>query len=228
MSIITTESLTKSYGTVKALKGLDLQVHQNEVFGFIGPNGAGKSSNNFGILFGAMFVVAVVFIVALKLSLRRDVGEGIIPHKIGKADAPAYLRNVWTLSLRMHKGALISWTVVLFIFAVGIGSVDALVAEMLESVSILASWMSLFGAPEDAFLALMIFVMSLFVAAYGIIAALRVRAEEAEQHVDALLSTATTRNSLIGSHVVFSVGGTALLAFTIGLGVVLGKLCPKA
>lgn len=180
-------------------------------------------SNSFGILLGALSAVAVVFVAAMILSSRRDVGEGIIPHRIGKADAPAYLRNVWALSLRMHRGALFSWTVVLFIFAVGIGSVDALVAEMMEGVPVLASWMSLFGAPEDAFLALMIFVMSMFVAAYGILAVLRFRAEEAEQHVDALLSTKTTRNNLMGSHAVFSVGGTALIAFTIGLGVVLGK-----
>lgn len=44
MSIIATESLTKSYGTVHALKELELQVHKNEIFGFIGPNGAGKST----------------------------------------------------------------------------------------------------------------------------------------------------------------------------------------
>ena len=44
MSIIFTQNLTKSYGSVKALKGLELEVQKNEVFGFIGPNGAGKST----------------------------------------------------------------------------------------------------------------------------------------------------------------------------------------
>lgn len=180
-------------------------------------------SNSFGVLLAALFIVAAVFVAALALSARRDIGEGVIPQKIGKADAPAYLRNVWALSFRMHRGSLCSWTIVLFVFAFGIGSVDVLVAEMLEKVPVLASWMSLFGAPEDAFLALMIFVMSLFVAAYSILAAQRVRAEEAEQHVDSLLSTTTTRNSLIGSHVIFSVAGSALIALVIGLGVILGK-----
>ncbi|HCX61572.1 hypothetical protein [Sedimentibacter sp.] len=180
-------------------------------------------SNSLGILFAALLAVVSVFAAALKLSSVRDIGDGIIPHRAGKADAPAYLRNTWALSLRMHRGAFISWTVVLFIFALGIGSVDALVAEMLENVPALASWMSLFGEPEDAFLALMIFVMSLFAAAYGIIAALRVRAEESEQYVDALLSATTTRNSLMGSHAVFSVAGTVLIAFVIGIGVILGK-----
>lgn len=44
MSIISTQNLTKTYGSVKALKGLELEVQKNEIFGFIGPNGAGKST----------------------------------------------------------------------------------------------------------------------------------------------------------------------------------------
>ncbi len=38
------QSLTKSYGRVRALCGLDLEVRQGEVFGFLGPNGAGKTT----------------------------------------------------------------------------------------------------------------------------------------------------------------------------------------
>jgi ABC-2 type transport system ATP-binding protein len=41
---IYTENLTKSYGTVKAINNLDLNVHKGEIFGFLGPNGAGKTT----------------------------------------------------------------------------------------------------------------------------------------------------------------------------------------
>ncbi len=41
---IVTEKLTKSYGNVKAIQDLDLNVHAGEVFGFLGPNGAGKTT----------------------------------------------------------------------------------------------------------------------------------------------------------------------------------------
>lgn len=44
MSIIEVKQLTKQYGKLKALNGLNLEVSQGEVFGFIGPNGAGKST----------------------------------------------------------------------------------------------------------------------------------------------------------------------------------------
>lgn len=42
--IIRTEGLTKLFGNVRALDGLDLTVHPGEVHGFLGPNGSGKST----------------------------------------------------------------------------------------------------------------------------------------------------------------------------------------
>ena len=36
--------LTKSFGDVQAVKGIDIDVRPGEAFGFLGPNGAGKSS----------------------------------------------------------------------------------------------------------------------------------------------------------------------------------------
>jgi ABC-2 type transport system ATP-binding protein len=41
---IVTQQLTKSYGKVKALQGVDLTVYRGEIFGFLGPNGAGKTT----------------------------------------------------------------------------------------------------------------------------------------------------------------------------------------
>jgi ABC-2 type transport system ATP-binding protein len=38
------EGLRKSYGRVRALRGVDLEVRQGEIFGFLGPNGAGKTT----------------------------------------------------------------------------------------------------------------------------------------------------------------------------------------
>ncbi|MFB6208276.1 MAG: ABC transporter ATP-binding protein [Candidatus Nanohaloarchaea archaeon] len=44
MTAIDISSLKKDYGDLRALKGLDLNVEEGELFGFIGPNGAGKST----------------------------------------------------------------------------------------------------------------------------------------------------------------------------------------
>jgi ABC-2 type transport system ATP-binding protein len=41
---IEVHSLAKTYGEVKAVKGVDFEVAPGEVFGFLGPNGAGKTT----------------------------------------------------------------------------------------------------------------------------------------------------------------------------------------
>ena len=44
MSSIITNSLSKTYGSVKAIDRIDLNVKPGQIFGFLGPNGAGKST----------------------------------------------------------------------------------------------------------------------------------------------------------------------------------------
>ncbi|HDL41691.1 MAG TPA: ATP-binding cassette domain-containing protein, partial [Actinobacteria bacterium] len=44
MAAITVENLTKSYGDIHAVRGIDFHVDEGEVFALLGPNGAGKST----------------------------------------------------------------------------------------------------------------------------------------------------------------------------------------
>src|SRR5579884_619434 len=41
---ILVRDLVKRYGEIEAVRGIDLEVHPGEIFGFLGPNGAGKST----------------------------------------------------------------------------------------------------------------------------------------------------------------------------------------
>ncbi|GAA0470642.1 ATP-binding cassette domain-containing protein [Alkalibacillus silvisoli] len=43
-SVITVKDLKKSYKKVDAVKGINFEVKEGEIFGFLGPNGAGKST----------------------------------------------------------------------------------------------------------------------------------------------------------------------------------------
>ena len=44
MAVIETHDLVKTFGKLRALDGLDLEVDAGQVYGFIGPNGAGKTT----------------------------------------------------------------------------------------------------------------------------------------------------------------------------------------
>jgi len=41
---VSARDLRKSYGSVEAVRGIDLELHRGEVFAFLGPNGAGKTT----------------------------------------------------------------------------------------------------------------------------------------------------------------------------------------
>ncbi len=43
-TVLRTEKLTKRFGSLVAVDGVDLEVHEGEVFGYLGPNGAGKTT----------------------------------------------------------------------------------------------------------------------------------------------------------------------------------------
>ena len=44
MSILTVKNLNKTFGGLKAIQDVNLELRKNELVGLIGPNGAGKTT----------------------------------------------------------------------------------------------------------------------------------------------------------------------------------------
>jgi ABC-2 type transport system ATP-binding protein len=44
MSIVTLENVSKSFGPVKAVDDVSIEIEKGEIFGLLGPNGAGKTT----------------------------------------------------------------------------------------------------------------------------------------------------------------------------------------
>ena len=55
--VIRTEGLTKRFGSLVAVDGLDLEVHEGDLFGFLGPNGSGKTTT-VRMLLGLVFATS--------------------------------------------------------------------------------------------------------------------------------------------------------------------------
>ena len=43
--VIETQDLTRRFGSLLAVEGLDLAIHPGEIFGIVGPDGAGKTTS---------------------------------------------------------------------------------------------------------------------------------------------------------------------------------------
>ncbi|HLS50319.1 MAG TPA: ATP-binding cassette domain-containing protein [Actinomycetaceae bacterium] len=116
MASLELDSLTKSYGDVRALDGLSFSVREGEIFGFVGSNGAGKTT--------AMRIALGVLAadsgevrwrgVPLSLAMRRRIGympeeRGLYP-KMKVADQLSYLARLHGLSASAAAEATDEWT----------------------------------------------------------------------------------------------------------------------
>jgi ABC-2 type transport system permease protein len=166
-------------------------------------------------------------LVAYPLSARRDLGAGILPTRLGPADAAPALRSLLALAWRLHRTTLLGWTAGLAVLGVVLGStVDYArkAAEDSKQVSDLFDRLGGSGAFADIYIAGVMNIAALAVAGYAIQAALKMRAEEAALRSEPVLATAVTRTGWTASHVVFSALGPAvgLLACGVGAGLAYG------
>lgn len=91
--VLKTQKLTKRFGTMTAVDGVDLAVNRGEVFGFLGPNGAGKTTT-IGMVLGLVHPTSgQVEVLGQRVTpsdnapLRRVgslVGSAMVPHLSGR------------------------------------------------------------------------------------------------------------------------------------------------
>src|ERR1700751_5701010 len=97
---IVTEKLTRKFGELTAVDGVDLQVESGQFFGFLGPNGAGKSTTIkmlTGLLAptrGRVSLLGLDF-ATHRIEVKRQIG--VVPEGMGlfeRLTAPEYLEFV--------------------------------------------------------------------------------------------------------------------------------------
>lgn len=156
-------------------------------------------------------------VVAFILSSKRDVGAGIFHSRPGRGQASPGFKSVFALSWRIQRGMLISWAVGLGIFGLGIGSANQTVIKMFNENSAMADWVQEYGGPNEAFLALVLFVIAIFASAYVLIAVLRLRSEEIHMRAEPLLSASVDRVKWAVSHIIIAILGSIIIMGVIGI-----------
>lgn len=156
-------------------------------------------------------------IVAFILSSKRDVGAGVFHARPGRAHASPRFKSAFALSWRIQRGMLISWAMGLGIFGVGIGSMNQTVINMFDENSAMADWVQEYGGPNEAFLALVLFVIALFASGYVLNAVLHLRSEEIHMRAEPLLSASVDRVKWAVSHIVIALLGSIIIMAVVGM-----------
>ncbi|GAB3460236.1 ABC transporter permease [Actinophytocola sediminis] len=169
---------------------------------------------------GYLLVFSVlVAAAAYALVARRDHGAGLLAQRPGPASAGPRLRTPFALALRLHRGGLLGWLVGLALGGLIVGSIASQVGEIADTPQARDMITKLGGERglTDAFLSAEMGIIGVIVAAYGISATLRLRAEETAGRAEPLLATQVSRLRYAASHVLIALGGSTLLILVLGV-----------
>ncbi|MEU5883356.1 ABC transporter permease [Spirillospora sp. NPDC047279] len=171
---------------------------------------------------GLTVVFAAVMIgLAYGLVARRDLGAGLLPDRPGPATAGRRLGSPFGLAWRLQRGSVIGWTIGGFAGGLLFGSIATNVDDMVSGGNAKDFIEKLGGNAQnltDAFLATELGFVGVFVAAFGVQSAMRLRTEETAQRAEPVLATAVGRVSWALSHLVIALAGAALILAVVGFG----------
>ncbi|PRX96853.1 ABC transporter permease [Allonocardiopsis opalescens] len=182
------------------------------------------AGDDWAVLLPSVALTAALAGAAFALSARRDLAAGLLPARSGPAAAPPSLRGTLALAWRMQRGALLAGAAGAALLGIAFGQAVNGLDEQLDTPQFAALAATIGGGADVAtvFFQFVLYVLSQVVAGYAIMVALRLRTEETDGRVEALLSTPVGRLRWAGSHVFFALAGPAVLLAALGLGAGLG------
>jgi ABC-2 type transport system permease protein len=172
------------------------------------------------LLLGVVLAVAL-FAVAAALQAHRDLGAGLLRPRPGHRHAPAYLRNVLALALRLERGAMVGWGAATLLLGAMYGALTDSVQSSLGDVDNDLLVHALGGDADrlvDGYLATCTLVNGYVALCYALVAAHRLTAEERAGRSEIVLATAVSRPGLLLAGFTTSMVGTTVLLLLSGVG----------
>jgi ABC-2 type transport system permease protein len=160
----------------------------------------------------------VVTAAAYTLLARRDLGAGLLPGRPGPAGSTR-LRSPLALAWRLQRGLLFGWAGGFIVLGAALGGIAEGIGDMANSAGARDLITRLGGTQvlTDAFLAAELGFVGVFVSAYGIQAAMRLRAEETGLLAEPLLATQVGRTKWALSHITIALAGSTAIILSGGL-----------
>lgn len=174
---------------------------------------------------------------AAALVRRRDVGRGLLPERRGRGEAARTLAGPLGLAARQQRPVLVGWGVAMVAFGLLFGALgDVVVGEGATA----GAWYTQMGGTDQALQAFRTSILlmgGMAVAAYAVQVALRMRAEEAEGRLEAVLASGVSRVRWAGGQMIVAALGCValLLGLALPMGLTggdgwgsIGELCTAA
>ncbi|MFG2103392.1 ABC transporter permease [Micromonospora echinaurantiaca] len=171
----------------------------------------------------ALLLAAVA--AAYALAERRDIGAGLVAPRRGPANAPSGLLSPAGLAWRLQRGALLGWAVGVAVLGFSMGIAADEFNAMIEENPAAAEAIAAMGGGADlvdAYLAAMLGLFALTIGAYVVQAMLRVRGDESDGVLEAVLATGVSRGRWLGTQVAAAALGALALVLLAGLTTGLG------
>ncbi|SDU23198.1 ABC transporter permease [Jiangella alkaliphila] len=163
-------------------------------------------------------LTALLVAAAYATTSRRDVGAGLVQPRLGSPRADRQLSSALGLAVRLQRGGLIGWGVGLLVFGLAYGSLAPSIEEFASDNSTLQDFLGDADSLIDGFMAIVVLMMALLAAAYGLTAVLRLRSEETSGRAEPVLATAVSRTRFAASHLAVALAGSLLVMLVGGLG----------
>ncbi|TDC53285.1 ABC transporter permease [Jiangella ureilytica] len=165
-------------------------------------------------------LAALLAAVAYALRVRRDVGAGLRPARLGSATASPALSSPLGLAFRLQRATLIAWSVGLLVLAVTYGSLVDSIQDMFDQISSLDDLIrDIAGATLiESWLVTVLSLTGMIASIQAVLAVLRLRSEETAGRAEPILATAVSRHRWAASHLTMAFGGSAAVMILVGLG----------
>jgi ABC-2 type transport system permease protein len=153
---------------------------------------------------------------AFALVNRRDVAAGLLPDRLGPAEGR--LGSPLGLAWRLQRGSMLGWTFAFLVAGVVFGGIAGNVGDLAGSDQAREFMTKLGGTQEltDAFIATEMGMVAIAAAAFGVVTAMRPRAEETALRAEPVLAASVSRLRFAGSHFLLAFAGPAVLLLVTG------------
>lgn len=158
--------------------------------------------NHFTPILVLLLEAAVAGAAALAICANRDLGEGVLPERKGRAHASRFLRGEFGLAWRLSRGTMFGWGIGMLVMGATYGSVLGQIDAFANGNEMFQRILSITGSYDitNNYIALILMIGALLAAVPVMLLANKIHAEERHGRLEQIFSKSVRREKLFLSY----------------------------